>query len=175
MNDDEAAALEKELQGFRGDSWPHLNLESATVKGDFFQIGKQSSVFTSDEFSGPLEINVSARTEKENIRIRAGRGASVIFNWEVNPGQLRVCRPDGNDQAESGSLSTASVTPLKPGVWYKLRWRITGQGMQVFVNDEIVFDEMRTYDLATRSRISIRAEHSLVDVRDFYVVRLTQP
>ncbi len=166
-NDEAAAAIEKDLLAFRGDDWPHLNLESVKFKGDVFQIGTATTVSTTQEFSGPVEINVIARTEKDNIRLHAARGASVIFNWEVNPGELRVVRPDG-------SLATANVSPLKPGTWYKLRWRITGEGMQIFVNDQVVFSENKAYDLASKSRISIETVKSVVEVRDFHVVPVTK-
>ena len=174
-NDDAAAALEKELLAFRGDEWPHLELATAKFNGDAFQLNKGlKTVPTKREFSGPVEINVVARTEKDNIRLYAARGSCVIFNWEGGMGQLRVTRPDGQqDRMESGSLATATVTPLKPGVWYKLCWRINDDGMQVFVNDEVVFSEKKAYDLSTKSQISINAVESLIEVRDFHVVPIT--
>lgn len=174
-NDDAAAALEKELVTFRGDDWPHLELTSAKFNGDAFQLGKGlKTVSTKKEFSGPIEINAIARTEKDNIRIYSSRGSCVIFNWEGNMGQLRVTRPDGQqDRFESGSLATAALTPLKPGVWYKLCWRINGDGMQVFVNDDLIFAEKKVYDLSTKSQISISAGESLVEVRDFHVVPIS--
>lgn len=173
-NDAAAAALEKELQAFRGDDWPQLNLESVKFKGDVFQVGTRTTVSTTQEFSGPVEINVTARTEKDNIRLHAIRGASVIFNWEVNPSELRVTRPDGQDRPQSGSLATANVSPLKPGTWYKLRWRIIEGGMQIFVNDQVVFSEKKAYDLTSKSRISIETVTSVVEVRDFHVVPVTK-
>ncbi len=174
-DDNAAAATEKKLGFFRGEDWPHLNLEMMKFKGDVFQVGRSLKVSTKLEFSGPIEIHAIARTEKNNIRLYASRGSSVIFNWEVNPRELRVCRPDGRDQPETGSIAKAAVTPLRPAVWYKLRWRITNEGMMVFVNDQVIFSESKTYDLTGKSKISIAAVDSVIDIRDFHVISLTNP
>lgn len=173
-NDDAAAAIEKELHAFRCEDWPHLNLELVKFKGDFFQIPSNSSVSSTTKFSGPIEIHLVARTEKENIRICANRGARVIFNWEANMSELRVSRPDGNEQFGTGSLAVAKVTPLKPGTWYKFRWRLTDEGMQVFVNEQMVFSEKRAYDLTLQSPISLETYTSAVEVKDFYAVPVTK-
>jgi len=174
-DDDAAAEMEKKLQLFRGEDWPHLNLQAVKFKGDAFQVGKHSMVSTNAEFSGPIEIHATAKTEKNNIRLYANRGSSVIFNWEWNAKELRVCRPDGREEAETGSIATAQVVPLKPGVWYRLRWRISTDGMTVFVNDQVIFNEVRANDLNIKSKISIAAVESVLDVRDFHVVILTKP
>jgi hypothetical protein len=165
-NDEMAATIEKELLLFRGEDWPHLDLEAVKFNSDSFEIKKGVTVSTREDFSGPLEINVVARTEKENIRLQAPQGAQVIFNWEVNPNELRVNRPDG------GSLATASVTPLKPETWYRLRWRITDEGMQIFVNDQMIFAEKKDYSLTSKSPVKIQAVNSLIEVRDFHVIPL---
>lgn len=165
-NDEAASATEKELEEFRGEDWPHLNLEAAKITGDSFQIRKNAAVTTTTEFSGPIEISAFARTEKDEIRFAANRDSRLIFSWELNPSELRVHRPDG------GSLATASVTPLKPGVWYRLRWRLTDDGMQVFINDQMIFSESKSYDLTAKSRVSLQTLNSLVEVRDFHVVSL---
>jgi len=64
---------------------------------------------------------------------------------------------------------------LKPGVWYRLRWRISTDGMTVFVNDQVVFNETKANDVNIKPKISIAAVESVLDVRDFHVVTLTKP
>lgn len=173
--DEAATATEKELRLFRGEIWRHLNLEAVKLNGNSFQIPKNSSVSTKVEYSGPIEIHATARTEKNNIRLHANRGSCVIFNWEVNPKELRLTRPDGRDQVESGSIVAVPATPLKPGVWYNLRWRISNDGMAVFVNGQAVFSESRTNDLTKKSKVLMTASESVIEVREFYVVVLAMP
>jgi len=171
-NDREASAVEKELAAFRKHPWAHVDLSEATLKEDYMRIPQQSRVTTKAEHSGPIELQVVARTNSENIRLDAYRGACVIFNWELNPAELRVNRPDGRKELESGSLTSAKVKPLTPGTWYRLRWRITEDGMEVFVNDERVFSERRAYDLSAKGPLGVRSGKSLVDVKELTVLSL---
>lgn len=94
--------------------------------------------------------------------------ACVIFNWEQNPKELRVHRPDGT-RRECGSVATVAVEPLQTDTWYALRWRITEQGMDVFVNDKLVFTEHRNYDLSKKQPILVYSNGSVVDVKTFSV------
>lgn len=175
-NDEAAAAVAKELREFLRDDWAHLDLGTAAVVGDVIRIPVGSSVATIKEFSGPIEIRVVARTEKDNIRLYAINGANVIFNHETKPETLYVGRPDELDGGgKGGSPVSVGTKPMKPGVWYKIRWRITNEEMQIFVNDETVFAEKRKYNLsAGKSQVSIKALTSVIEVRDFHVISLTK-
>lgn len=167
-----AAEVEGELREFRRSAssvWQYLDATGATDDG-FLRVQKGTLVPTKREYTGPVEIVTVARTELENIRINAHRGSCVIFNWEANPRQLRVHRPDGNSTVASGSIATAPVTPLKTNTWYTIRWRLTAEGMSVSVDGKVVFAEQRAYDLSTPSRISVNAVTSQVDVKEFYVL-----
>jgi hypothetical protein len=101
--------------------WEGSVLGSAKDHEGVIRIPLQSSVSTKEEYVGPIEIAVVARTEGNNIRLRAFNGACVIFNWEGAREELRVTRPDGDDKPESGSIATAKVRPLDPNTWYALR------------------------------------------------------
>lgn len=72
-----------------------------------------------------------ARAIKNSIRLRAYHGG-VIWNWEDNPSELRVGRPDQR-------IASAAVTPLPTGTWYRLKWRITANQTDVYVDDKLVF------------------------------------
>src|SRR5262249_53995487 len=121
-------------------------------------------------FSRGFDVSVVARTQRNNIRLFGPGGSSVIFNWEVNPRELRVTRPDGvRDQSESGSLATAQVQPLLPDQWYDLRWTVTETGMTVSVNEVVVFAEQQPERFTDSGPISIRAIDSVVDVKSMTV------
>ncbi len=170
-----AAEVEGELRELRRSAssvWQYLDTATAgaTANDGFLRIQKETLVPTKREYTGPVEIVMVARTELENIRVLAHRGSCVIFNWELNPKQLRVHRPDGNNRLESGSIATAPVTPLKANTWYTLRWRLTAEGMSVSVDGKVVFAEQRAYDLSAPSRITVKAATSQVDVKEFSVL-----
>lgn len=171
--DAEATAVEKELENFRRkEYWSHLDHSGAAVRGDHLRVSPYTTLPTAQKHSGAVEIVVVARTEAENIRLYAPQGAAVIFNWELNPRELRVCRPDGDNKPEAGSVATAKVIPLKPNTWYTLKWRLTDDGMQVSVDGKIVFEEQKRYDLSAPAPVAVRAEKSNVDVKEFRVTPL---
>ena len=168
--DDDATAVETALREFRKQNWKQLDTSKATVKDDYVQLGSFTALPSRQKFPGGFEVTVVARTESENIRLRAQRGSLVIFNWEVNPRELRVHRPDGNEGYATGSVATARVTPLKPNTWYTLKWRVTETGAQVSVDGKVVFEEARAYDLNAPAPVSVQAEKSTIDVKEFHVV-----
>jgi hypothetical protein len=170
--DDEAAAVERALLIFRKDGWKHLDLSRVEVRPDHLRIPSESGLPTLRTYTGGVEIVVVARTEAENIRLHAQRGSVVIFNWEVNPRELRVCRPDGGDKPESGSVATAKVAPLKPNTWYTIKWRLTEGGMQISVDGAVVFEEQKRYDLSATAPITINSVKSAVDIKEFRVTPL---
>jgi hypothetical protein len=170
--DSEAKEIEDALTAFRGELWMHLNIEDVTIKDGYLRLKRETLVTTKKEYTGPIEIVVVARTELENIRLHAYKGSCVIFNWEVKPDELRVTRPDGSDKRESGSLMTAKMIPLKPNVWYRIKWRITTKGMFIYVNDFLVFAEKRAYDLTAKGTFAVSSGTSPIEVKRFRVVPL---
>ena len=171
--DSDAADVEKEWKLVKIKEWNEFNIDEATVAEDGLRLGKEKSIWTKKEHSGAIEIQLVAKTESENIRIHAYQGSVVIFNWENNPRQLRVCRPDGQDERESGSIAAAKVNPLKPKVWHRIKWIITSKGMKVYADDVLVFSEAKSYDLSKSKSIAVGATTSAVDVKEFRVLTIT--
>jgi hypothetical protein len=151
------------------EKWEGLDLGSAMDRDGVIRIPPRSIVSTKETYSGPIEIAVIARIRGNDIRLRAFNGACVIFNWDSNRGELRVSRPDGNDKPESGSLATAGVRPLDPNTWYTLRWVITAEGMQVFVDGKVIFTESKRYDLSAKRPVTISNFNDIVEVKSFEV------
>src|SRR5262249_31171842 len=135
---------------------------------------QRNRIMTRLSHSGPIEVKTVARTESQNIRLYAFSGATVIFNWELNPAELRVHRPDGTDRLDRGSIGVALVRPLVPNTWYSLRWVITRHGMMVFVDEQLVFQETRTYDLTVGRPVGLYTSNSAVDVKSFTVRSLPE-
>lgn len=166
--DDEAAATEKALLEFRKQVWAHVDSSKATFHDGYLRIPPNAELPTVNKHTGDVEIVVVARTEEENIRLRAQQKGLVIFNWEINPRELRILRPDG-------SLATAKVTPLKPNTWYTLKWRLTEEGMQISVDGKVIFEERYKNELTASVPVAIKAEKSAIDVKEFRVTPLAKP
>ncbi len=150
--------------------WEGLDISQADLMLGALRLPKgDRAITTLASYAGPIEVTALACTEKNNIRLRAGKGACVIFNWEKKRQELRVTRPDGTERAESGSLATAAVEPLKPNTWYLLTWRITEEGMTVSINERVVFSEQHKNDLSERHRLSINSTDSAIEVLAFTV------
>ncbi len=150
-------------------NWDHLDISEATVMLGYLHLPKgEKEIRTREAFSGPIEVIVIARTEKNNIRLRGAKGSCVIFNWERKPEELRITRPDGQEP-ERGSLASAAVTPLLPNTWYALRWIITEDSMAVAINGQIVFSENHKNDVSEKSPIRIHSVDSDIDVKVFTV------
>ena len=76
-----------------------LDTSGAQLVNGAVRLKPEQSLPSRKHYSGAVEIDVVARTDARNIRLRGPRGSAVIFNWEQKPGELRVHRPDGTDAA----------------------------------------------------------------------------
>ena len=161
---------ELELGTFLPAKWDHLDLSNAKVMGDFVRLNP--NVATKKAYSGPVEITVVARTNKDNIRLFGFKGGIVIFNWEVRPGDMHIHRPDGLEKGQLGSVAVSKQVPLKPDTWYTLRWKITEEDMEVAVDNKVVFLEKCKYDLSKPCPIRVSGAGSVVDVKSVVVVAL---
>ncbi len=171
--------MKKELPPVTDNDWDQFDLTNAdvtTLPDGYLRLSPGKNIVASKQtYSSDVDIVVVARTNGNNIRLDAFRGATVIFNWEKRRTELRVHRPDGNDKQETGSIATAKVTPLEPNTWYTLRWTITGKSMTVSVNGSVVFEEKRDYNLSAPRPVRVRSASSTVDVKSFVVTSSSSP
>jgi len=87
----------------------------------------------------------------------------VIWNWEVNPRELRVHHIDA-------TLGTTPVTPLEAGRWYALRWVVTDREVSVFVDGKPVFNELHVNPRFPPSSLWVSGVYgSVVEVRKIIV------
>jgi WD40 repeat protein len=91
----------------------------------------------------------------------------------VNPGFLCVHHPGGTGK-ENPFVTTRRVDPLATDTWYTLRWRITEQGQEVFVNEKRVLSDKRTYDLSNKQPVLVyTSQGSVVDVKSIVVTPIS--
>ena len=164
-----------EVSGFSSESplgklnapWKHVELGAGQLVGGVVRLPIYSEMSLRDPPQGPFEVVAGARTEKFNIRFRGPSSSEVIFNWEVDPRQLRVHRPV--PEGRRLSIAASPFTPLAPGNWYNLRWRMTSTEISVWVDDRLVFEERGVYDLSGTPSCKLAAASHRVEVSSFKV------
>lgn len=83
------------------------------------------------QFSLPIQVDVVARTDSTNIRLYYGDKGIVIFNWEVNPKELRY-----RDPATGKDSGVADKGLIPKDQWVKLTWIIEEDHWRVLVDDQ---------------------------------------
>jgi hypothetical protein len=175
VREDKAAErVQAELVRFWEKRFDKIDFKAATVKDGAIHLPARTAISTLDEQTGPIEVFAVVKTAKENIRLHAYNGSTLIFNWEVNRKELRVCWPDGRpDKWESGSISNAGITPLTPGVYYRIRWLIGPTGTTVYLDDKRVFFQARPLAVdKMKGKVVIRSIDDELGVKEFRVRRL---
>lgn len=144
-------------------AWELFDLDRAQKRGTYLRIAPGGRLRTCVEFDGPMDITFVARTDSLNIRLVAHGHDAVIWNWEVNPSELRGRGPDG-------MTHPFKVTPLQPNRWYTLRYRVTKQGMNISVDGRQVFAEANAYGGFPRAAVGVNGMGpAVIDVKRFIV------
>ena len=88
---------------------------------------------TDRQFTPPLEIRARARTDSTNIRLYYGSfgAGQLIFNWEVEPDQLRI-----HDPATGAISGISGMGGVEQDKFHDIVWRIGLRRMQVLVDGE---------------------------------------
>jgi hypothetical protein len=151
-----------------GDStWAGFDLHGNTASDGFARLTR-TALSTKETYDGPLDISVVARTDN-SIRVFAGGRAGLIFNTrEKDHNHLRGWTPS--------RYFEHAVTALKPNTWYRLRWRITVKSFQVFVDDQLIFEERGECDLRASNPVFVQGgvNDSTIDVKSFTVTPLAK-
>jgi hypothetical protein len=150
-------------------TWDHLDTSQVQMVDGVVRLKPGQQLVTKVAYTGPVDITVVARTEKNNIRLHAYKGGSLMFNWEGKQGELKIFRPDNQAGGELGSEAPSKPYPLALNVWHTLRWRLSEKGMDVLVNGQVAFTEPNKYDLSAKKPIRVVATDSVVDVKSFIV------
>ncbi|HEY6229414.1 MAG TPA: DnaJ domain-containing protein [Verrucomicrobiae bacterium] len=94
---------------------------------------KGGAIMTQQKFHPPLVIRTRAKTDSLNLRLFYG-GGMVIFNWEVNPGELRVHEP-----ANGRATPVPGRGRILPNEWHDIVWEIGRGGMRLMLDGKIWF------------------------------------
>jgi len=90
-----------------------------------YELRKENSIHTNEDFSPPLTFRVFAKTSAENIRVKYA-DTEIVFNWENNTTHLRVDGGPCNGQHQEGTGE------LPPNQWVRIDMIFKSNSMEVF-------------------------------------------
>jgi hypothetical protein len=83
----------------------------------------------------PLVIRTRAKTELNNIRLHYGVVGRVIFNWELNPAELRV-----HDPLTGRATAVGGKGMLTTKEWHDIVCEISTNAMKIGVDGEVRYE-----------------------------------
>ena len=95
---------------------------------------------TVETFHAPLVIRTRAKTDALNLRLYFGPGGRVIFNWEAEPGELRV-----HDPITANGIGVPGKGRILPNQWHDIVWDIQTGGMRVFLDGQLRYQNRADY------------------------------
>jgi hypothetical protein len=165
---DHIAAIERQVPQLR-DRWRHMNLAGSLLRGDHFHMRKSKVITSRKCYRGGVDLTVVARTEKNNIRLNAGDGGEVIFNWEGTRGGVRIHAPSGTGRYPGPYLGAVPLK-LEPHAWHTLRWRLTPTQTEVWADGKLIFQTTGSFDMSVPRPVGVRTHFdSAIDVRSVEV------
>lgn len=113
----------------------------------------------------PVEITLVAKTDSTNLRM-AYAADQVIFNWEINPDQLRVDGgpADGLHQMGKGRIPVDKYVTVK--------WLVSPTNQAIYVDGKLRFEHDGDYSEINRRASVFPANGSTVTVKSFTMKRV---
>ena len=91
--------------------------------------------------------------------------AQVIFNWEIDPKNLRV-----HDPLTGQTYAVPGKGLISPNEWHAVTWDIESSGMSLFVDGQLRFQNRKDYR-TLNANVGIGPSGSKVTV-DYFVVQV---
>jgi hypothetical protein len=117
---------------------------------------------TPQSYRPPVEITVIAKTDSTNLRL-AYAADQIIFNWEMNPWQLRVDGGPANGQHKSGAGH------IPRGKYVTIKWIVTTTHQAIYVDDQLRYENAADYSGIDRPVSVFPALGSTVTVKSIKV------
>ena len=113
----------------------------------------------------PVEITLVAKTDSTNLRM-AYAADQVIFNWELDPNQLRV------DGGPANGLHQFGKGHIPVNKYVTVKWLVSNTNQAIYVNGQLRFEHAGDYSGINRRASVFAAEGSTVTVKSFNVQRV---
>ncbi|TAL01993.1 MAG: hypothetical protein EPO07_07805 [Verrucomicrobia bacterium] len=118
-------------------------LRDAITSSDGVALTGSDRLTTVGTFQPPVEIKVVAKTDSTNLRLTYAAD-QVIFNWEMNPEELRV---DGGPASGHHRVGAGKIPTNK---FVTIRWVVTNKGQSIYVDNELRFQHEGDYSGISR-------------------------
>jgi hypothetical protein len=117
---------------------------------------------TPQSYRPPVEITVIAKTDSTNLRL--GYAADqIIFNWEMNPWQLRVDGGPADGQHKNGAGH------IPRGKFVTVKWMVTTNHQAIYVDNQLRYENSGDYSGIDRPVSVFPAGGSTVTVKSIKV------
>lgn len=113
-------------------------------------------------YKPPVEITIVAKTDSTNLRM-AYAADQVIFNWELNPWQLRV------DGGPANGLHKDGAGHIPRGKYVTIKWIVTTTRQEIFVDGQKRYEHEGDYSQINREVSVFPANGSTVTVKSITV------
>ena len=123
---------------------------------------------TSRKYRPPVEITLAAKTDSTNLRL-AYAADQIIFNWEQDRSQLRV------NGGPAAGIHRADAGLIPVGEYVNIKWIVTEQYQEIFVNGESRYRHEGDYSQIYRPVSVFPAHGSTVSLKELQVQPLTSP
>jgi hypothetical protein len=134
-----------------GDTSKHDSSGAIVLKGN-------DRITTVEAFSPPVTFTIVAQTDSTNIRI-AYAADQIIFNWEMNPDQMRI---DGGP-ADKRHTNGAGRVPINQ--WVTIELRVLPTLMQILTDGKQRFATSADFSRVNQSLSVFAANGSTVKVK----------
>jgi hypothetical protein len=140
----------------------------------FYEITKPvvltgSTHFTTRQaYRPPVEIKIVAKTDSTNLRL-AYAADQIIFNWEMNPSQLRV------DGGPANGLHKDGAGLIPTGKYVTVKWVVTLTNQAIYVDGALRYEHQGDYSQINRPVSVFPANGSTVSLRSVTVKPLANP
>jgi hypothetical protein len=149
----EAGRLRQELQAASTRS-----TEGTVLKG-------AARLDTAKKYQPPVEITIVAKTDSTNLRL-AYAADQIIFNWELDPSQLRV------DGGPADGRHKAGAGHIPPGKFVTIRWVVTSTHQAIYADGELRFEHQGDYSHINRCVTVFPEVGSVVTVKSINVKQI---
>jgi hypothetical protein len=117
---------------------------------------------TRQAYRAPVEITVVAKTDSTNLRL-AYAADQIIFNWELNPYQLRV------DGGPANGLHKDGAGHIPKNKYVTVKWVVTTTHQSIYVNGQLRYRHDGDYSQIDRPVSVFPANGSTVTIKSVTV------
>src|SRR6185437_9122850 len=115
----------------------------------------------------PVEITLVAKTDSTNLRM-AYAANQVIFNWEVNPDELRI------DGGPANGLHQKGKGHIPVNKYVTIKWLVSPTNQAIYVDGQLRLEHNGDYSRINRRASVFPANGSTVTVKSFTVKRVAK-